>query len=245
MPDTDFTSLNNIGVLNITVYLVVCVILFMVCFNVNNNNSFKIYFFVTTFFIQLGVNIYLISALNCPNTLIIATLNTLFPWIFILLLSIVLIDNIPGWLRIFSNTTGMYLALNWYSSLLDDLKSEAPPENKNTQLLSEILFKPQIILNEIDILGNTSLQQDTLYRETLSKLHENIFTVGKGTSGLNQEKKTFKNDDGLPIDMSDREYKILSILNLKNNIGYFMWYSLIGLIASIVSINSSINTECN
>ena len=31
----------------------------------------------------------------------------------------------------------------------------------------------------------------------------------------------------------------------KNNIGYFMWYSLIGLIASIVSINSSINTECN
>ena len=73
MPDTDFTSLNNIGVLNITVYLVVCVILFMVSFNVNNNTSFKIYFFVTTFFIQLGVNIYLISALNCPNTLMIAT----------------------------------------------------------------------------------------------------------------------------------------------------------------------------
>ena len=244
MPDTDFTSLNNIGVLNITVYLVVCVILFMVCFNVNNNSSFKIYFFVTTFFIQLGVNIYLISALNCPNTLMIATLNTLFPWIFILLLSIILIDNIPGWLRIFSNTTGMYLALNWYSSLLDDLKKEAPPQDNNNQLLSEILFKPQSILNEIDILGNTFVEQDKLYREILSKLHKNIFSVD-GTTTLNTENKRFINDNGEPIVMSDREYKILSILNLKNNIGYFIWYSLIGLIASIVSINTSINTECN
>jgi hypothetical protein len=242
MADTDFTSLNNIGVLNVTVYLVVCVILFMVCVNIYNNSSFKIYFFVTTFFIQLGVNIYLLSALNCPNTLIIATLNTLFPWIFILLLGIILIDNIPGWLRIFSNTTGMALALNWNSSLLDDLKSEVLPENKNTQLLSEILFKPQSILNEIDILGNSFVEQDTLYKNILSKLHKNIFSLD-GKSSI--ENKRFKNDDGIPIVMSDREYKILSILNLKNNIGYFMWYSLIGLIASIVSINSSINTECN
>jgi hypothetical protein len=136
----------------------------------------------------------------------------------------------------------MALALNWNSSLLDDLKSEVLPENKNTQLLSEILFKPQSILNEIDILGNSFVEQDTLYKNILSKLHKNIFSLD-GKSSI--ENKRFKNDDGIPIVMSDREYKILSILNLKNNIGYFMWYSLIGLIASIVSINSSINTECN
>ena len=138
----------------------------------------------------------------------------------------------------------MYLALNWYSSLLDDLKKEAPPQDNNNQLLSEILFKPQSILNEIDILGNTFVEQDKLYREILSKLHKNIFSVD-GTTTLNTENKRFINDNGEPIVMSDREYKILSILNLKNNIGYFIWYSLIGLIASIVSINSSINTECN
>jgi hypothetical protein len=246
MSNTDFTSLNNIGILNITIYFSLCVLLFIVCFGVNNNFKFKIYFFITTFFIQLGINIYVMTNLNCPNGLMLAMLNTLFPWLFILLLGIMLIDNIPGWLRIFSNTTGMFIALNWWKDLLEDLKSN--PSNKDS-LLSEILFKPQTILNEIDIVGLSTLEQHELYTKILTGIHPNLFTNSTtDPTDLNTTNKTFKDDtkeESEPIQMTNREYKILSILNLKNNIGYFIWYSLIGLIASIVSVNSSINTNCN
>jgi hypothetical protein len=190
------------------------------------------------------------------NKFSIVMLYTITPWIFILALGHVLLNVFPGWLRIFSNTIGIYLAYQKYEDDLtnnfqDEIKGilGQPPTAIGSQeqiyILSESLNRPKLILNEIDSIGKTAEEQHNMYVNYLNKLHPSLFKIDKGSVELNRKYRTFFKDDGTLIDeMTDREYKLLSIINNKNDIGRGIWYILFGVIAVMISTNSIISSNC-
>lgn len=223
----------SIGLTQIFFYMGICVFyLIIMAFNGDtaefNKYNFLIFFSVT-FIVQLGLNSALINHLKiCSSAnegykMSIVIVNTITPWVLILGLGHLLIKVFPGWLRIFSNTIGMFIAYTKY-------EIEISPTSTNTTLNSDPMYKslyykalnnPKNLINEVDILDiqNEPAQISTLYN-TLTKINKDIFTDA--------------NKD-----------KIISMIKFKNNIGYGTWYVLLGLLSVMVSTNSIINSNCN
>jgi hypothetical protein len=180
-------------------------------------------FFSVTFITQLGLN-YSTDALICKEPNGFNTfLNTLLPWVFILGLGQLFITIFPGWLRIFSNTIGMYIAYEKYEEEINKIlvSSTSAVQGSTTPdkaLLLEALNKPKMILNEIDIIGKTD--------DEISKLYERL-------TGMFKE--LFK---------PDTKERIIDIVKHKNMIGYTMWHLVLGVIAVMVSTNTTLASNC-
>jgi hypothetical protein len=223
----EFYELNNVGLRNMVIYIAFCIVYILMVYNMGSELSayqFAI-FFSLTFFIQLGLN-YSTDSIICKEPNGFNTfLNTFIPWIFILGLGQLFITIFPGWLRIFSNTIGMYIAYEKHSqeinriivSSTDEVKSGTSQEKA---ILLEALNKPKMIINEIDIIGKEPEEIDTIYKRLTI-----IF------------KELFKPDE-------ETKKKIIDIINHKNMIGYTIWHVLLGVITVMVSTNSTISSNC-
>jgi hypothetical protein len=180
-------------------------------------------FFSVTFITQLGLN-YSTDALICKEPNGFNTfLNTLLPWVFILGLGQLFITIFPGWLRIFSNTIGMYIAYEKYEEEINKIlvTSTSAVQGSTTPdkaLLLEALNKPKMILNEIDIIGKTEDEINKLY-ERLTGMFKELFKP-------------------------DTKERIIDIVKHKNMIGYTMWHLVLGVIAVMVSTNTTLASNC-
>jgi hypothetical protein len=182
-------------------------------------------FFSFTFIIQLALN-YSTDSIICKTPNGFNTfLNTFIPWIFILGLGQLFITIFPGWLRIFSNTIGMYIAYEKHADDINRILANSTQEVKNStsegkSILLEALNKPKMILNEVDIIGKEPAEIDTMY-ERLTVIFKELFKPDKDTKD-----------------------KIIDIINQKNMIGYTIWHILLGVITVMVSTNSTITSNC-
>jgi len=263
-------SLQNIGTIHLIAYFCICTfylisLLFSTRYKDFDKNSFYIFFGIT-FFMQLALNIADINNTNlCKNSsdiskATIVIMHTVIPWFFILGLGNLLLAVFPGCLRIFSNTIGMSIAYNFmYGETIKTAINTPLPETEQKKdeeykvLLTKIVTDPKKLLNEIDILYKNSRELHDFYTEKLHKIAPNIFRLDGGDISEEQKKinkfSEIKIIDGkskvVNITMQKTEYDILSLLKFKNDVGYAVWYILLGLISVLISTNSVLNTKCD
>ena len=222
-------TLKNVGLTHLIFYIGLCVFYMILLFNSSSIDTFKDYnfllFFSITFILQIALNFADINNPTlCKNSsnsykLSLVLIHTIIPWTLILGLGHLLINFLPGWLRIFSNTIGMSWAYETYKINIPNTATSTITDPVLKSLYYQVLQKPKQLFNEIDILGKSEEEINNIYAK-LKEINVDIFTD--------------QNKDS-----------ILKLLMYKNNIGYGIWYMLLGLIAVMISTNSLISSNCN
>lgn len=217
-------ELSGIGLKNFMFFMICAIICFISSYWIQGNVTLIGIFAITTFITQLALNAAAtVNPLVCGKLRVDnALVYTLIPWILIVGVGNLFMYNFSGWIRVFSNTFGMWLSYKFLSSEIK-INKEATPPGENPQyikLYTEILEKPQTIINEINILDKTDEEIKTLFDTRYNEVNPHIFTA-------------------------ENNPKIIKIIKYKNKIGILIWNILFGLIASMISTNSLLNSGCS
>jgi hypothetical protein len=195
-------------------------------------------FIIITFFIQTASNAYLTSRKEiCGKTDIGIALNsTIYPWIFIYVIILVFIFFMPGWIRIFSNTFGLFFANAWglkdlLSSTIFNVsnKNSTNPSLLNT--INMVYNDPSLLINELDP-SKIDIQRNP---ETNVLISVNWDSLDKLlNSGI------FNNT----VMDNDSKLKLHNMMLLKETVGVSVWLFLGGVIAVLISTNTLLSTQC-
>jgi hypothetical protein len=209
-------------------------------YTMTNIYSWMIIFVVITFFIQTASNAYLTSRKEiCGNTDIgIAISSTIYPWIFIYGIILIFIFFIPGWIRLFSNTFGLYFANAWgLKELLGAtiFKVEYKNQDEQYQLINTINMvynDPSLLINELDPF-KIDIQRNPVNNELISVKWESLSRLLN--SGLFISGITIDNESIL---------KLHNMMILKETVGVSTWLFLGGIIAVLISTNTLLSSKC-
>jgi len=191
-------------------------------------------FLVFTGIVQFINNLYITQYPEICGQYSIGTAltATIVPWVFIFGLSCVCLIYIPGWLRVFSNTIGsMVVNMTGLNEAVNNI------------------FKP---------ISRSSDETNATITETANLLYANR------NSFINEVQMDYeKTATGVKWDSLDNILKFMNLtitdparktqlytdlyqkLLLKEDVGYFMWFILIGSISVVVSTNSILLSNCN
>jgi hypothetical protein len=196
-------------------------------------------FVVVTFFLQTASNAYLTSRKEiCGTTDIgIALSSTVYPWIFIYGIILVFIFFIPGWIRIFSNTFGLYFANAWgLKELLTSTIFKIENKNANQQGLTNtinmVYNDPTLLINELDP-SKIEIQRNPETNQIISVTWESLNTLLN--SGIFHNNITIS---------ADEIVKIYNMILLKETVGVSTWLFLGGIIAVLISTNTLLTSKC-
>jgi hypothetical protein len=223
------SNLNNIGPVSIISYFSFTLIFFIIKSRIGLGRGITwiIVFFMITGIIQFMNNLYLTSLMCGNNNMPSAFFNTLIPWVLIFGSSILMLILIPGWLRVFSNTFGFMVA-EWaglnatVAGLFKTPSQTDPKEDLDLYKTIEIIAgNPLKIINEIKLDDYTN-ENEIINWPSLDLLTPLLKTV-----------------------TSQTKTKLYDLLVLKEDIGYFVWFILIGTISILVSTNSVLISKCS
>ena len=194
--------------------------------NINNFN-FVLLFFSFIFFIYLfAFNLKLTkNKLICGSTnMNVAFTETIFPYIFIYGIGMLVIYILPGWKRSFSNTFGLTICRMSGYNLKEYFNPEMSDENSDNQSLNEIYLSiynnPDIFINEIDFFDGSNTE-DAFKKQVPSVL---IKQINNTQAFYNVLKK---------------------YIVLKETIGTYIWVALLGILTILTSQNTLLNENCN
>ena len=154
----------------------------------------------------------------------LAIISSLFPFSFIFLLGISLLELFPGWIRGFSNTIGMWCIIlggfkEFSYKLLNhnENHNENQPQNKDNNIILNKIYNNHIpLFNEI-----TSYHIDSSGNLDLPGSLGNIILLNSS-----EDKKMLK-----------------KYIFIKELIGRLIWYILLSIITIFVAINNVLNSE--
>jgi len=228
-------NLANTGLVN---YISFCFLFFVLKFKYYPENGMVwiLLFLIASFIIQLIINIYLTSLPElCGRTDFNAAIYaTIIPWMAIFALFVVCLGIFPGWIRLFSNTFGASAAyLYGLKETMDKIftvenRSDAERDQTNFQLLKAL----DSLYADRDTLVNELDTSDVFFNEK----GEIVWKSFTGTLKMLMltaeiEQSTLK----------DLYYSLL----LKDNVSYFVWFILIGILSVLVSTNTLMNDSCS
>ena len=216
------TELSGIGLTNFIFFMIISILFLITCVRMPSNKFIVGMFFLTTFVVQWGLNAATtLNPLVCGRLLVgNALVYTIIPWILILGVGNFFIYSFSGWIRVFSNTIGMWLSYKFLAKP-EINKTNNPPggDAQYVKLYNEILDNPQTIINEINILDKEEEAIAPLLA-TYNPVNPAIFNA-------------------------ENNPKIIAIIKYKNKLGILIWNILLGLIASMISTNSLLNSGCS
>jgi hypothetical protein len=276
-------SLSNLGYSSIISYISFCLIFFTLKFVyfAEDSASWMILFIVLSFIIQLMNNLAITANKNvCGTTNVtFAMYHTAVPWICVFAVTALCLLSFPGWLRIFSNTFGLYAAQAYgLQTLISEIftnteksfasekaaKSGSIPDIQLLKAIDSIYSSPTTIINELDprtvkknfvdqsqINSFSEDQQRMFYDFVLTK--ENMppkYSLKNLEPGQTREllewgslSKIIPNFVRMPDQSKIRELYRMTLL--KDTVGYFFWFVFVGMLSSMISVNSILSTPCN
>jgi len=156
--------------------------------------------------------------------------STLIPWIVIFGGFFSAILAFPGWLRVFSNTIGSYFLKDMYG--MDDVLSQLFPaqstdvDQEMRNLLGQIYTNKSSLILEMDV---SDVREEGKVFPTLEQLASiKIITL----PALEEDRDALKK-------------KVYSMLFIKEDIGYAIWFWLIGIFCILVSTNTLLSSSCS
>jgi len=251
---SDLSSLANTSVVN---YVSFCLIFFVLKYKYFADDKFMwiIVFFIAACMLQFVNNLYLSSLpLFCGGVQVnISLYATLMPWIIIFGSFALCLIVFPGWLRAFSNTFGIKAAQMFG---IDDAINKLFDSASKEELASDAKARGNIdLLKAIDsiytgkLLFINELTYDDVVIENKQKPDGTPDLTADGKPQISVKWKSL--DDLTPAglnkaNLNDNDKKNLyDKILLKDTVGHFIWYVLVGSMTVLVSTNTLLNSGCD
>jgi hypothetical protein len=254
---SDLSSLANTSVVN---YVSFCFLFFVFKYRYFTKDGYMwiFVFFSLACILQFINNIYLSSLPSfCGKAQAgISLYATLMPWIIIFGSFCLFLVLFPGWIRVFSNTFGLKAAQMFG---IDDVINQIliPQErDKATSIANQdinILRAIESIYTGKTILINEMKPEDFVLYPPNSVLKDkdgNTLPI-QDESGkpINYYKSELLNKfiqmKFLSVAPPDLISKLHDKVILKDTVGYFIWFTLIGSLTVLVSTNTLLNSGCS
>jgi hypothetical protein len=180
---------------------------------------------------QISINSALAkSVCNNPNSTNTGILATIFPMLFIFGLLELMLSIYPGWVEPFSNTFGYGIVKlsglsNTIKSLIRDPESAKAGRSISTAL-NNIYNDPSIFINQFNY-GD---------KEAFDITWNNSFAGGNGL---------FVPSAGTAQDNTPKYQEFRHCVKLKDIVGKFMWYILVGVLVTSKSYNYILSEPCS
>lgn len=194
---------------------------------------------------QISINTALAKSIcNNAQAINVGVLSTVFPMLFIFGLLQLLLTIFPGWIEPFSNTFGYGIAK--VAGLHDLMKrllvsptssGSGSSNEKIINAVNSIYNDPSIFINQFNY-GN---MDD--FNRTWNNSYANgkgIFIKSAGPAALPPSPANPNGTLGSPL---YREFK--DLVKLKDIVGTFIWYILVGVIVTSKSYNYIISQPCS
>jgi hypothetical protein len=192
---------------------------------------------------QISINTALAKSIcNNSQSMNVGILATVFPMLFIFGLLQLLLTIFPGWVEPFSNTFGYGMAKlvglhDLMKRLLVSPQFNAAPEKKIINAVNSIYNDPSIFINQFNYAN----------REDFNKTWDNSFASGRGifvkSAGPAPLPYSPANPNPSPGSHLYQEFR--NMVKLKDIVGTFVWYMLVGVIATSRSYNYIISQPCS
>jgi hypothetical protein len=192
---------------------------------------------------QISINTALAKSIcNNAQSMNVGILATVFPMLFIFGLLQLLLTIFPGWVEPFSNTFGYGMAKlvglhDLMKRLLVSPQFNAAPEKKIINAVNSIYNDPSIFINQFSYAN----------REDFNKTWDNSFAGGRGifvkSAGSAPLPYSPANPNPSPGSHLYQEFR--NMVKLKDIVGTFVWYMLVGVITTSRSYNYIISQPCS
>ena len=231
--ETNSDTRRNIGKVEVYAYFFCNLILFIILYFAGVKYSYDSYqvSFVSTlaFLVYLFFSLYFVTrnqyVCGSEGDLNLAISSSIIPFSLIYIGGTLSLQLFPGWIRGFANTYGNILANSFgYSSYVSEneiLASNAGANEATKTVLSKITTDPTLLLNELTLDGYDVSGEEVRWVE-FDKMKETGFVSDVGSS----VKKG-----------------LASFIYMKNMVSYFMWYTILGMLTLLVSINNILNSN--
>ena len=145
--------------------------------------------------------------------------TTIFPWVFIFGILVILLKIFPNWLSPFSNTFGyLFTYITGVNEfLMEILKSKSTNSNSAIEKIYE---------NKSLLINSITLENISDWWKKMSDKNSGILKSNMG----NEQSDNFK--------------KLEKFIRLKTNVAEFIWYILTGILVTSVSYNYILNSGC-
>ena len=193
--------------------------------------------------IQISINTALAKSIcNNAQAMNVGVLATVFPMLFIFGLLQLLLTIFPGWIEPFSNTFGYGMAKlvglhDLMKRLLISPQFNVAPEKKIINAVNSIYNDPSIFINQFSYAN----------REDFNRTWDNSFAGGKGifvkSAGAAPLPYSAANPNPPPGTHLYQEFR--NMVKLKDIVGTFIWYILVGVIVTSRSYNYIISQPCS
>ena len=187
-------------------------------------------FLVISGIIQFSQNCILSSSYCGEVDTKLVIYSTIIPWLVIFGGFFAGILTFPGWNRVFSNTFGSYFLKDIYG--MDDIlaklfqgNNQPNTDSKMMEMLGKIYTNKSSLIFEMDIADVT---EEGAKFPTLEQLASFKYV----TLPLEEKEAT------------ELKKNVYSMLFLKEDIGYAIWFWLIGIFCILVSTNTLLSSSC-
>jgi hypothetical protein len=187
---------------------------------------------------QISINTSLAkSVCNNPNAMNTGILATIFPMLFIFGLLELLLTIFPGWLEPFSNTFGYGIAkLVGLQKMIERL---IQPPNTTSNVAGVNVGSSAIVKAITSIYNDPSIfinQFNYDNEEEFNKTWDNSYANGQGL---------FFKSAGTASANTEIYKEFRQFVKLKDIVGTFVWYMLVGVLVTSKSYNYIINQPCS
>lgn len=192
---------------------------------------------------QISINTALAKSIcNNSQSMNVGLLATVFPMLFIFGLLQLLLTIFPGWIEPFSNTFGYGMTKlvglhDLMKRLLVSPQFSAAPEKKIINAVNSIYNDPSIFINQFSYAN----------RDDFNRTWDNSFAGGKGifvkSAGPAPLPYSPANPNPTPGTHLYQEFR--DMVKLKDIVGTFVWYMLVGVIVTSRSYNYIISQPCS
>lgn len=213
-------------------------------FNVLKMHTYSIYF-VFLFSVFFFIYLFAQNMIMTKDSLVCGKENTrlgfyatVFPYVFIYMLGMMIVHLFPGWLRSFSNTFGLTVVrMCGYDITVSEIFKQRSNEttNANTssatgktgkQIIDQLYNDPDVFINELDLkqvkFGVTD--NDEIQWGTLDRLKEE----------LEQD-----------IVLDDQKKKdLIGYLNIKDTVATYIWVGMLSTLTILVAQNRLLAENC-
>jgi hypothetical protein len=213
-------------------------------FNVLKMHTYSIYF-VFLFSVLFFIYLFAQNMIMTKDSLVCGKENTrlgfyatVFPYVFIYMLGMMIVHLFPGWLRSFSNTFGLTVVrMCGYDITVSEIFKQRSNEPANAtassatgktgeQIIDQLYNDPDVFINELDLnqvqfvgTNNDEIQWDSLYRL----------------------KEELKND--MVLD-NQKKKDLIGYLNIKDTVATYIWVGMLSTLTILVAQNRLLAENC-
>jgi len=165
----------------------------------------------------------------------LALSSTLVPWILVFAVFIFCLITLPGWIRVFANTFGVFAAEAYgMKEILNKIFQRPTTQGTDPaylQMLENIYTDRMALVLELDL---EDVEDGEVFKFPALEKLVSLKIIQGTTAGT----------DVAAVENLKNYRELYHTLLLRDNVGFFFWFLLIGIFCILVSTNSLLSSSC-